>query len=71
MKRYHGCKLFKCDGCSKYKTLSQINEVKALYTSFSRESENEHRYHVVFIALCNECREKAKPKKKNAKSSKT
>ena len=67
MTAYHGCKMFKCAGCGKYKVISQIHEVKTLYTAYIRESEDEYRFHIAHIALCNKCFKEAKQEKKAKK----
>jgi len=63
MVEYHDCDVFKCDSCSDYKSVNQIHEMKAIYTAWSKESQEEFRFYVGHIALCEKCFVNSKKKK--------
>jgi hypothetical protein len=51
----NGCKLFKCDGCSKYKKVEEQHIEKVAHTVHNHNSENELRYNISHVQLCNKC----------------
>lgn len=51
----NGCTHFRCDSCNKIKNISEQNIAKTSYTQFNNMSENQLRYSVYHIQICNDC----------------
>jgi len=58
MKKFLQITHFKCDGCSKYKLVSQRHIIRAGHTCLDGDSLEKFVYRVYHVALCKECYKK-------------